>query len=144
MSSYVKVVVFVGTRADLGPLTPLLTAMAAARDLDLHLFTGVGYTADALADALPGPFSPREWRARIHELDQPIGNMTVEAMLQSGPRIGAAAARELAHVQPDGLVVRGDRWELLYAVPPAFLAGVPIVHLHGGEVTEGALDERAP
>ena len=40
------------------------------------------------------------------------------------------------------LVVLGDRWELLYVVPPAVLLGVPVVHLHGGEVTEGALDER--
>ena len=39
-------------------------------------------------------------------------------------------------------VVLGDRWELLYAVPPIVLAGVPLVHLHGGEVTEGAIDDR--
>ena len=39
-------------------------------------------------------------------------------------------------------MVLGDRWELLYAVPPAVLRGVPLVHLHGGEVTEGAMDDR--
>ena len=42
----------------------------------------------------------------------------------------------------DRLVVLGDRWELLYVVPPFVLAGVPVVHLHGGEVTSGAIDER--
>ena len=36
----------------------------------------------------------------------------------------------------------GDRWELLYAVPAVALLGVPLVHLHGGEVTEGAIDDR--
>ena len=39
-------------------------------------------------------------------------------------------------------MVLGDRWELLYAVPPVVLLGVPLVHLHGGEVTEGAIDDR--
>jgi UDP-N-acetylglucosamine 2-epimerase (non-hydrolysing) len=42
----------------------------------------------------------------------------------------------------DVLVVLGDRWELLYVVPAAVLLGIPVVHLHGGEVTVGALDER--
>jgi UDP-N-acetylglucosamine 2-epimerase (non-hydrolysing) len=45
-------------------------------------------------------------------------------------------------VRPEVFVVLGDRWELLYAVPPVVLAGVPVVHLHGGEVTEGAVDDR--
>ena len=40
------------------------------------------------------------------------------------------------------LVVLGDRWELLYVVASAFLLGIPMVHLHGGEITEGAIDER--
>jgi UDP-N-acetylglucosamine 2-epimerase (non-hydrolysing) len=45
-------------------------------------------------------------------------------------------------LRPAAAVVLGDRWELRYAVAPLVLAGVPIVHLHGGEVTEGAVDDR--
>ena len=39
-------------------------------------------------------------------------------------------------------MVLGDRWELVPVVMPAVSAGVRVVHLHGGEVTEGAIDER--
>lgn len=137
-----RVAVFVGTRADLGPLSPVITALADAPDVDLHLFTGVAYGGDELAAALPATDRVGGWRDAVHELAEPIGAISVDAMLEHGPRLAAGASRLLREVAPDVFVVLGDRWELLYAVPPAFFAGVPIVHLHGGEVTEGALDER--
>ena len=46
------------------------------------------------------------------------------------------------NLAPDAVVVLGDRWELLYVLPPFIISGIRLVHLHGGEVTEGALDER--
>ena len=53
--------------------------------------------------------------------------------------IGFADA--LATLQPDLLVVLGDRFEILAAVTAALFARIPVLHLHGGEVTEGSLDE---
>jgi len=133
------VAVFVGTRADLGPLTPVIEALADAPDIDLHLLTGVMYGADELGRALPGATAPGPV---VHALAEPMSVVTVGAQLEQGARLSSAAGRVLADVEAEALVVLGDRWELLYIVPPAFLLGVPIVHLHGGEVTEGAVDER--
>src|SRR5690606_29620800 len=45
------------------------------------------------------------------------------------------------HLQPDLLVVLGDRYEILSAVVAAMVCRIPIAHLHGGETTEGAIDE---
>jgi GDP/UDP-N,N'-diacetylbacillosamine 2-epimerase (hydrolysing) len=53
--------------------------------------------------------------------------------------IGFADA--LAELQPDFLVVLGDRFEILAAATAALFARIPVVHLHGGELTEGSLDE---
>ncbi len=53
--------------------------------------------------------------------------------------IGFADA--FATLQPDLLVVLGDRFEILAAVTAALFARIPVLHLHGGEVTEGSLDE---
>ena len=136
------VAVFVGTRADLGPLSPVLEALATADDLDLHVLTGVMYAADDLAAALPPVLSPDAWRERVVPLAEPMTTVTVTTQLEQGAVIARAAGEELRRVGADVLVVLGDRWELLYVVPPAFLLGVPVVHLHGGEVTEGAVDER--
>lgn len=133
------VAVFVGTRADLGPLSPVISVLAEAPDVDLHLLTGVMYAADELRQAVP-PMARAA--AAVHALAEPMGEMTTAAQLEQGAVLSAAAGRVLAEIGADSLVVLGDRWELLYVVPPAFLLGVPIVHLHGGEVTEGAVDER--
>ncbi|AXG12897.1 UDP-N-acetylglucosamine 2-epimerase [Intrasporangium calvum] len=133
------VAVFVGTRADLGPLTPVIGVLAQAPEVDLHLLTGVMYDAAELEQALPEATGSG---ARVHALAEPMGEMSTAAQLEQGALLSAAAGRVLAEIGADSIVVLGDRWELLYVVPPAFLLGVPIVHLHGGEVTEGAVDER--
>jgi UDP-N-acetylglucosamine 2-epimerase (non-hydrolysing) len=135
----VTVAAFVGTRADLGPLGPVLTALADAPDLDLTVLTGVAWTGGALAQALPGRAEP--WR--VVALADPVsGPLDTAAVVRHGPALAAGAGEYLLDARPDVLVVLGDRWELLHVVPQSVLAGVRVVHLHGGEVTEGAVDER--
>ena len=53
--------------------------------------------------------------------------------------IGFADA--LAELQPDLLLLLGDRYEIFAAASAAMIAQIPIAHLHGGERTEGAFDE---
>ncbi len=136
------VAVFVGTRADLGPLSPVLEVLQAADDVALRVLTGVMYAADDLVAALPASTSPEEWRAAVVPLAEPMREVTAAAELEQGALISRATGQVLREQGVDVLVVLGDRWELLYVVPPAILLGVPVVHLHGGEVTEGAVDER--
>src|SRR6478735_4928385 len=100
------------------------------------------YAADDLARALPPSRSVTSWHECIVSLADPMVDVTVGAQLEQGAVIARGAGRALRDESVDVLVVLGDRWELLYVVPPAVLLGVPVVHLHGGEVTEGALDER--
>jgi GDP/UDP-N,N'-diacetylbacillosamine 2-epimerase (hydrolysing) len=53
--------------------------------------------------------------------------------------IGFADAYE--RLQPDIIVVLGDRFEIFAAAAAALIPGIPIAHIHGGETTEGAFDE---
>jgi GDP/UDP-N,N'-diacetylbacillosamine 2-epimerase (hydrolysing) len=53
--------------------------------------------------------------------------------------IGFADA--LADLAPDVMVVLGDRFEIFAAVSAALFAKIPVAHLHGGEITEGAYDD---
>lgn len=53
--------------------------------------------------------------------------------------IGMADA--FKRLNPDLVVMPGDRFEILAAATAAMLMGIPVAHLHGGEVTEGAVDE---
>ena len=53
--------------------------------------------------------------------------------------IGFADAYE--DLQPDMVVVLGDRYEIISAVSTALFYKIPVAHLHGGEITEGAYDD---
>jgi GDP/UDP-N,N'-diacetylbacillosamine 2-epimerase (hydrolysing) len=50
-------------------------------------------------------------------------------------------AETLKKLQPDLLLILGDRFEIFSAAVAAMIARVPIAHLHGGELTEGAFDD---
>jgi UDP-N-acetylglucosamine 2-epimerase (non-hydrolysing) len=134
-----RALVFVAGRADLGPLIPVIDRLCGTPGCDVVVATAVAMEPAALRDHLSA--------AGLTEMPQMIGvgpvvDGTDPASLAAA---GAAVSVGMAGVlRPDGdvLVVLGDRWELPWVVMPAVLAGVPVVHLHGGEVTEGAIDER--
>jgi GDP/UDP-N,N'-diacetylbacillosamine 2-epimerase (hydrolysing) len=74
----------------------------------------------------------------------------VEALLSSDSAVGVAKsmglttmgfAEALADLRPDVLVVLGDRFEMLAAVSAALVSRIPVAHIHGGEITEGAVDD---
>ena len=134
-----RVVVFAGTRADLFPLASVLRALADADDLAVTLLA-VGTVTDA---GFGDPLSDLDLAGVDVELltDAPAAS-DYRSTTEGGIRISAAMAASLERLDPQACVVLGDRWELLYAVPPVVLRGVPLVHLHGGEITEGAVDDR--
>ena len=47
----------------------------------------------------------------------------------------------LKKYNPDGVILLGDRYEILSAGIASLFLKIPIIHLHGGEVTTGAIDE---
>jgi UDP-N-acetylglucosamine 2-epimerase (non-hydrolysing) len=134
-----RVAVFGATRADLFPLAPVLRALAAAPDLDVILLAsgtiGNPEFGDPLADLdLTG--------VTVEPVAGGLSASDYRAQTDGGARIAEAVGAALDRLRPAACVVLGDRWELLYAVPAMVLLGVPLVHLHGGEVTEGAVDDR--
>jgi len=136
-----RVAVFIGTRADLGPLGPVVAAFAAEGGVETHVLCGVAFDAAELSGRLAEETSG-VFDGTVHALTDPLRSLGVEEMLLQGERLLHGARELFARISFDALVVLGDRWELLFVVPAAYLSGIRIVHLHGGEVTEGALDER--
>jgi GDP/UDP-N,N'-diacetylbacillosamine 2-epimerase (hydrolysing) len=74
----------------------------------------------------------------------------VEMLLSSDTPVGITKSIGLAitgfadalrDLQPDVMLVLGDRFEIFAAVVAATVARIPVAHLHGGEATEGAIDE---
>jgi UDP-hydrolysing UDP-N-acetyl-D-glucosamine 2-epimerase len=134
-----KVCLVSGTRADYGVLRWVMEA--ASRDPALEL--------QVVATGMH--LSP-EFGLTYKELEQDGFRLAarVETLLSSDTAAGVAKAVGLgvigfadayARLEPDLLVVMGDRFEILAAVQAAFLAGICVAHVSGGEVTEGSQDD---
>lgn len=134
-----KVAVFTGTRAEYGLLYWLLHDIRADNDLQLqllvsgsHLSPEFGHTYQQIeADGF-------EISAKIEILlssDSAVGTVKSMGLALIG------LADTLARLQPDVLVILGDRFEALAAAQSAMLMKVPVLHLHGGEISEGATDD---
>ena len=136
-----KVLAFAGTRADLFPLGPVLVALAADSAVELHVATAIGFPDGTAHARLLEAGLSRDTFVH-HELGLYLAEPSAERQSLTGAALSAGMARLLPEVNPDAVVVLGDRWELLYVLPPVVISGIRLIHLHGGEVTEGALDER--
>jgi UDP-hydrolysing UDP-N-acetyl-D-glucosamine 2-epimerase len=127
-------------RSDWGHLGPVLTALRAAPDVRLLLFVGGTHLAEAfgrsveLIEAEGWPIAERV--EMLEPSDAP------EAIATSIGRGVAGFGRAYARHRPDLLVVLGDRFEMLSAAAAALPFVLPVAHLHGGEVTEGAIDNQ--
>jgi UDP-hydrolysing UDP-N-acetyl-D-glucosamine 2-epimerase len=77
--------------------------------------------------------------ARVETLDP---SDTPEGVARAIGRGVTGFADAYARLRPDLLVVLGDRYEMLAAAAAALPFRIPLAHLHGGEATEGAIDEQ--
>lgn len=134
-----KICIVTGTRAEYGLLYWLMKDIQGDPSLELqivatgmHLSPEFGLTYKKIED---DGFTINEKVEMLLSSDTPVG---IAKSVGLGV-IGFADA--LARQKPDILVVLGDRFEILAAVQAAMIARIPIAHIHGGETTEGAIDE---
>ncbi|OCG74682.1 UDP-N-acetyl-D-glucosamine 2-epimerase, UDP-hydrolysing [Microbacterium sediminis] len=79
---------------------------------------------------------------RVVALADTVEQVDATVMVEQSAVLLQGMQRQIERLSLDRVVVLGDRWELLAVATAAYLAGLRIIHVHGGEVTEGALDER--
>ena len=139
MNTKRKICVVTGTRAEYGLLQPIMQAIKEDQVLELqlvvtgmHLSPEFGLTYKTIEDD-------------DFEISEKI-----EILLSSDTSIGVAKdivlatisfSETLDRLKPDFIMVLGDRFELLAVAQVALVSRIPIVHLAGGDVTEGAFDE---
>ena len=134
-----KICVITGSRAEYGLLRWVMQGIKDDADLNLqviatgmHLSPEFGLTYKVIeADG----FKIDRKVEMLTSSDTPVG---IAKSMGLG-MIGFADA--LNELNPDLIVVLGDRFEIFSAVSAALVARIPVAHLHGGETTEGAFDE---
>ena len=134
-----KICVVTATRAEYGLLNGIMRAIKADAGLALqiavtgmHLSDEFGRTADAIrADGF-------DTDSEVHMLlssDQPVA-------ISKSMGLGMIGFSDVfARLRPDIVLLLGDRFETLAVAATAATMLIPIAHIHGGEISEGALDD---
>lgn len=134
-----RIAVVTTSRADYGIYRSLLRLLADDREIELqlivagmHLLEEFGHTVDEIeADG----FIITERIDMLKGDDSPLGVAT------SMGRGTVAYAEAFARLRPGIIVVLGDRFEMFAAATAAQPFAVPLAHIHGGELTLGAMDD---
>ncbi|MBS7198004.1 MAG: UDP-N-acetylglucosamine 2-epimerase (hydrolyzing), partial [Bacteroidales bacterium] len=134
-----KICVVTGSRAEYGLLSRLMLMIKNDPSLKLQVIVTNMH------------LSP-EFGLTYHEIEKDgfIIDKKVEMLLSSDTANGTSKSVGLGMIgfadayedlKPDLLLVLGDRYEILSAVTTALFYKIPVAHLHGGEITEGAYDD---
>lgn len=134
-----KICVITGTRAEYGLLRWVMQGIKDDPELTLQIIaTGMHVSPEF-------GLTYREIEQDGFQIDR-----KVEMLISSDTSVGIAKsmglgmigfADALNELRPDLIVVLGDRFEIFSAVAAALVARIPVAHLHGGEATEGLIDE---
>ncbi len=134
-----KICIVTGTRAEYGLLHGLMSAIKASPDLTLqvvatamHLEPAFGHTVDQI-------------RQDGFAIDAEVPmNLTSDAPATIAASTGlglTGLAGAFDKLRPDIVVLLGDRFETLAAATASALMRIPVAHIHGGEISEGAIDD---
>ena len=134
-----SVCVVTGSRAEYGLLYWLMKEIQIAKDLELQIIATGMHISPEFGNTY------RQIEQDGFKIDK-----KVEMLLSSDSEVGITKSMGLGligfadaidNLKPDLIIVLGDRFEIFSAVSAAMIAKIPVAHLHGGEVTEGAFDE---
>ena len=134
-----KICIITGTRAEYGLLYWLMKEIQEESDLELQIIaTGMHLSPEF-------GLTYRQIEKDGFKIDRKI-----EMLLSSDTPVGISKSMGLGMIgfaeaytdlKPDIVVLLGDRFEIFSAAAAAMIARIPIAHLHGGEATEGVIDE---
>jgi len=134
-----KICVITGSRAEYGLLSGLMKAIKEDESFELqviatnmHLSPEFGLTYKEIE---------RDGFFINKKVEMLLSSDTANATTKSVGLATIGFADAFEDLKPDMIVVLGDRYEILAAVSAALFYKIPVAHLHGGEITEGAYDD---
>lgn len=134
-----KICFVTGTRAEYGLLSRLMRLVADDKDLQLQIIATNMHLMPEYGETYKEIEADGFHIDRKVYMNKPTDDATGIIVSMAEEMRGMNDA--LAELNPDILVILGDRYEMLVVATVAMLRRVPIAHLHGGEISEGAVDD---
>jgi GDP/UDP-N,N'-diacetylbacillosamine 2-epimerase (hydrolysing) len=134
-----KIAVVTGTRAEFGLLKPLIDKIRKEERFELHIIVTGAHLS--LEFGLTVNHIYNEGYGNIHKIEMLLSSDTPAGIVKSMGLGMIGLADLFQNTKFDLLVILGDRYEMLGVASAATIFKIPIAHLHGGEITEGAYDE---
>lgn len=133
-----KVCIITAARSEYGLLKWVIDAVHYDPQLELQLVvTGAHLSKE---HGLTCRFIEEDGYPIAAKVDMQLASDDKAGIVRSMGKCSVGFADVFARLQPDVAVVLGDRYELLPIVSAALVMGVPVAHISGGDVTEGAID----
>lgn len=134
-----KIAVVTSSRADFGILTNLIKQIQKSKKLELQLIVSGSHTLNIKNSSLNEILSQNIKIKKILKINMKNNNISDTVRIYSDSLLKFNKA--FLEIKPSLIVVLGDRFEILAAALSAYFLRIPIAHLHGGEITQGASDD---
>lgn len=136
-----KICVITGSRAEYGILRNLMAAIKTDPELQLQVIATNQHLSKLQGETykeIERDGFTIDYKVYMADDEAPDNANTTAKSISRGVS-GFADAFDALH--PDLLLILGDRYEMLAVASTALIYKIPIAHLHGGEITEGAFDD---
>lgn len=139
MTTMRNICIITGTRAEYGLLSPVMKRIDEDSELKLQLLV----TGSHLAEDLGYTYTEIEQDGFNIDgkIDIKLNDDSALGISESMSRAMKGFSEQFQIIKPDIVVLLGDRYEVFMAAAAATIAKIPIAHIHGGELTEGAYDD---
>nr|WP_294900886.1 UDP-N-acetylglucosamine 2-epimerase [uncultured Pedobacter sp.] len=134
-----KVCIATGTRAEYGLLKPLIDKIKADQGFELQLLVTGAHLSPEFG--LTYELIKADDYYYLEKVEMLISSDTATGIVKSMGLGMIGYADVFERLNPDLLIILGDRYEMLAIASVALIFKIPIAHLHGGELTEGAYDD---
>lgn len=133
-----KVCIVTAARSEYGLLKWIIDGVHHDSELELQLVVTGAHLSEE--HGLTYRFIEEDGYPIVAKVDMQLSSDDKPSIVRSMGKCSEGFADAFAQLNPDVVMVLGDRYELLPIVSAALVMGIPVAHLSGGDVTEGAID----
>lgn len=134
-----KICIVTAARSEYGLLKWVIDGVYHDKELELQLVVTGAHLSEE--HGMTYRFIEEDGYPIAAKVDMQLSSDDKKSIVRSMGKCSEGFAEAFTQLQPDVVIVLGDRYELLPIVSAALVIGIPVAHLSGGDITEGAIDD---